>query len=99
MVLGGVADLYEPVEHQDEACREQKRTKEAEVMAPLGRPECVNRQAEDHHECQQRRFDYDTACLVETRRKHISSQMWFLDQTGVPFGIPGSSGETRGQKM
>lgn len=41
---------YETVEDEDEEGRDQEGAEEAEVMASLGRPECVERQAEHQPE-------------------------------------------------
>lgn len=42
--------LDETVEDEDEEGRDQEGAEEAEVMASLGRPECVERQAEHQPE-------------------------------------------------
>jgi hypothetical protein len=62
-----------PVEHEDEARRGQEGPEEAEVVAPLGRPERVERQADHHHQCQGRRFDDDDACQSECMSVHLMS--------------------------
>ena len=76
-------NLGEPVEHEDEARRGQEGPQEAEVVAPPRRPERVERQADDHHQCQGRRFDDDDTCQSECMSVHLMSiddyyMVWYI---------------------